>query len=151
MILGIDASNNCTPIANALAKAGRAFVCRYYANFGKKRLTHSEAQALSQAGLQIVTVWEDGSPTKATYFSYAKGVDDGTSAYHDGVSLGQPSGSAIYFAVDFDPTPSDISGVIADYFRGVADGFKAIADGNPQYQIGVYGSGLTCSTLCQQQ
>ena len=144
---GIDASANCMPIRKTLLKSGRTFVCRYYANSGTKRLTTKEARTLSKAGLRIVTVWEDGRPTKASYFSYAKGVDDGTSAYHDALSLNQTAGSVIYFAVDFDPSPADVSGVIADYFRGLADGFNAITQAQPQYIIGVYGSGATCSAL----
>jgi hypothetical protein len=144
---GIDASANCISIAKTLLKSGRSFVCRYYANFGSKRLTTTEARTLSQAGLRIVTVWEDGRPTDASYFSFAKGVDDGTSAYHDALLLNQPEGSVIYFAVDFDPRPDDISGVVADYFRGLADGFDTIGQGQPQYIIGVYGSGATCLAL----
>jgi hypothetical protein len=148
--LGIDASTNCAPIAGTLKSSGRSFVCRYYANSGGKRLTVKEARTLSQAGLKIVVVWEDKSPTKAAYFSRAKGVDDGTSAYHDAQLLGQPADSTIYFAVDFDASKAEVAGVISDYFRGIADGFNAISQNAPAYQVGVYGSGLTCSTILNQ-
>lgn len=147
---GVDASVSCAPIAGRLKSSGRSFVCRYYANSGKKRLTANEAKVLSSAGLRVVAVWEDGYPTKAAYFSYAKGVDDGSSAYHDAISLGQPSGSAIYFAVDFDASEAEVTGVISDYFRGIAAGFAAISQGAPVYLIGVYGSGLTCSSIRTQ-
>jgi len=147
---GVDASTNCASIAGQLQASGRKFICRYYANSGKKRLRADEAKILSAAGLTIVVVWEDGFPTSAGYFSHAKGVDDGTSAYHDALSLGQPKGSAIYFAVDFDAPATDITGVISDYFRGIADGFSTISQGNPNYLIGVYGSGSTCSSLLDQ-
>jgi hypothetical protein len=147
---GVDAYAGCAPIAGLLKSSGRSFVCRYYANSSRKRLTVSEAKVLSSAGLKVVTVWEDGYPTKAAYFSYAKGVDDGASAYHDAMSLGQPNGSAIYFAVDFDATAAEITGVISDYFRGIADGFATISRGAPGYLIGVYGSGLTCSSILTQ-
>jgi len=147
---GVDASRNCASIAGQLQASGRKFICRYYANSGKKRLTADEAKILSAAGLTIVVVWEDGFPTKAAYFSRAKGVDDGTSAYHDALSLSQPKGSAIYFAVDFDAPSTDIAAVISEYFRGIADGFSTISQGNPNYRIGVYGSGSTCSSLLNQ-
>jgi len=150
LISGVDASVSCTPIATRLQSTGRRFVCRYYANSGRKCLTAEEAKVLSKAGLRIVVVWEDGRPTKAAYFSYAKGVDDGTSAYHDAMSLGQPPGTAIYFAVDYDSSQDEIAGVISDYFRGIADGFSTISQGSPGYVIGVYGSGLTCSSVLGQ-
>lgn len=148
MANGIDASVNCTVKAFDLQANGIEFVCRYYANSGKKILSRSEALALSQAGLNIVVVWEDGYPTKGSYFSYAKGVDDGSSAYHDALVIGQPIDSPIYFAVDYDASPADVSGGICDYFRGVATGFAASGGTDEQtHPIGVYGSGATCSFL----
>jgi len=80
MITGVDASRDCSSIAQTLASEGRQFVCRYYANSGKKRLSLGELQALSGSGLKVCAVWEDGNPTRPSYFSYTKGVDDGTSA-----------------------------------------------------------------------
>lgn len=147
MQTGVDASANCSSIAAKLKASGRTFVCRYYANSGKKRLTVSEARELSSAGLMIVVVWEDGFPTKASYFSRLKGIDDATSAYHDAVTLGQTRNSVIYFAVDYDASEIDLKGVVSDYFQGVAEGFKAIANGAPDYRVGVYGSGLTCNSI----
>jgi len=127
---------------------GYDFVARYYAQSGAKRLTAGEAQALSAAGLRIVAVWESGTPTATDYFSHARGVDDGTSAYHAAMLLGQPAGSSIYFAVDYDASMAAIAGAVADYFRGVADGFVAIAGSQAAaYAIGAYGSGATCSWL----
>lgn len=147
MANGIDASVNCTEKASELQASGIEFVCRYYANSGKKVLSRAEALGLNQAGLNIVVVWEDGYPTKASYFSYAKGVDDGSSAYHDALLIGHPIESPIYFAVDYDASSADVSGGICDYFRGVAAGFAASGGGAPSHPIGVYGSGATCSFL----
>jgi hypothetical protein len=147
MARGFDTSTDCSTVAVEVAKAGVSFVGRYYANSGKKRLRQAEAYALRAAGLKIVTVWEDGSPTRAGYFSYAKGVDDSTSAYHDALLLGQPKGSAIYFAVDFDASQFEVAGVLNDYFRGIAAGFMAASSGNPEHPVGVYGSGATCAWM----
>src|SRR5258708_2487214 len=122
MITGIDASRDCSSIAQTLASEGRQFVCRYYANSGKKRLTIGELQALCSSGLKVVVVWEDGNPTSPGYFSYTKGVDDGTSAYNDALQIGQPAGSPIYFAVDYDASDKDLAGVINDYFKGIVQG-----------------------------
>ena len=151
MPTGIDASTNCGAAAACLKAAGHDFVARYYANRGKKVLTAEEAGQLNAAGLKLVVVWEDGSPTSADYFSYSKGVDDSTSAFHDAMQLGQPIQSPIYFAVDFDAKQVQITGSIADYFRGIADGFNTAAAGGPAHPIGVYGSGATCSWLLARQ
>lgn len=144
---GIDSSANCAAAATCLKNAGYEFVARYYANSGRKVLTAAEAQQLLHVGLQLVAIWEDGLPKTVGYFSYSKGVDDGTSAFHDAMRLGQPLNSPIYFAVDYDASPDHIAGSIADYFRGIADGFKTIGAGGPVHPIGVYGSGATCSWL----
>lgn len=147
MAKGVDASVPCTAALACFKQNGIEFVGRYYANHGSKVLTLAEAQAISGAGLRIVAVWEDGSPTQASYFSYAKGVDDGTSAYHDAQSLGQPVASPIYFAVDYDASSADISGPVNDYFRGIQAGFQAAAAGGPVHPVGVYGSGAVCQFM----
>jgi hypothetical protein len=151
MALGIDASISCLAVVKDLKGTGIEFVARYYANAGEKALSKAEAVALSSAGLKIVAIWEDGFPTKGSYFSYAKGVDDGTSAFHDAMSLGQPIRSPIYFAVDYDAELTEICGCIADYFAGVRAGFAAIAAGNTVHPVGVYASGATCSWLLARE
>jgi hypothetical protein len=142
--MGVDASTACTSIADALVSAGVTFVGRYYANHGKKRLSATEYQALRDAGLKVVSVWEDGRPTSASYFSFAKGVDDGSSAYHDALSIGQPVHTPIYFSIDYDASDADLAGGINDYLKGVTAGLKTAANGNDDHVVGVYGSGATC-------
>src|SRR5262249_49557316 len=75
------------------------------------------------------------------------GVDEGTSAYRQAMQTHQPSGTPIYFTVDFDCSTAAIAGAVNDYFRGIADGFSTISGGRPAYEVGVYGSGDTCSWL----
>lgn len=82
MARGLDTNKDCSSVAEEIALAGVQFVGRYYANSGKKRLNQTEAHALQATGLKIVAIWEDSSPTNPSYFSYPKGVDDSTSAYH---------------------------------------------------------------------
>jgi hypothetical protein len=79
------------------------------------------------------------------YFCYASGSLDGEYACDYGEKvIGQPSGSAIYFAIDFDASKKSIKNNVIPYFKGVID--KISAAGSP-YRIGVYGSGRTCQTL----
>src|SRR5258708_32662570 len=147
MAKGFDTTANCAGVAAQLKAAGYDFVGRYYAHTGSKRLSAAEAKAGSGAGLQLVTVWE-AAPTTTRYFSRARGIDEGTSAYHAALLGGQPAGSAIYFAVDYDAPQAAIAGAIADYFRGIGDVFAAIAGNTaPAYRIGVYGSRASCSAM----
>jgi hypothetical protein len=149
MSKGFDANVDLTRFASCLRSAGYDFVCRYYnINNPHKNLTLGEVHSLSAAGLSIVAVWENGFPDHAPYFSHAKGVFDGTSAYHFAhENIGQSVDTPIYFAVDFDASQKDVNGVITTYFQGIIDAFNTISGQQPVYQIGVYGSGLTCSSL----
>ncbi len=143
---GLDTMTNCTSKAISIRSAGYDFVCRYYnTNNKSKNLTLTEAQALSNAGLYIVSIWENGYPTSASYFSKSKGLSDGATAYaYAKNTIGQPSSSVIYFAVDYDASTSDISGVITDYFIGVCEAFKSAGG---IYGIGAYGSGAVCEYI----
>jgi N-acetyl-anhydromuramyl-L-alanine amidase AmpD len=121
---------------------GITFVQRYLRN-----LSRAEALALSNAGLQIVSCYEVGSPTSAAYFTRAQGQRDGRAGFTQAQAIGQPAGTPIYFAVDFDPGNSQ-RGVILDYVQGVQEGCaQYLADMDAQnntgvvYDIGVYGSG----------
>jgi len=145
---GIDCALDCTKRAAAIKALNATFVGRYYRLPGSKwaPLTGAEAKALSKAGLKIVALWESRSDV-LDHFSHAAGVDEGTSAYRQAMNAGQPAGTPIYFAVDFDCPTNGIAGAVNDYFRGVADGFNTIGAGQPAYSVGVYGSGNTCAWL----
>ena len=146
---GFDSNVDLTRFGAALKNSNYSFVGRYYnQNNPSKNLTLSEAHFLSNLGLSIVAVWENGFPTSAAYFSHAKGVADGTAAYaYANHQITQPPNTPIYFAVDYDASAADVNGPVMQYFQGIRDGFNAISQNNPVYQIGGYGSGLVCSTL----
>jgi hypothetical protein len=144
---GLDTTIELTRHAAALKAQGYDFALRYYSNNASKNLSLGEARALSGAGLQIGVVWET-SGTHAGFFTRAQGLADGAQAFRMAKeSIGQPFGSAIYFAVDYDPTQADLDGVISNYFTGVHAALYVANEGEPSYRVGVYGSGLCCGTL----
>lgn len=147
MTRGIDLPTDAGRVIAAIRGANLDFVARYYRSPTSHwpSLSASEAQLLS-AGLKIVAVWESAS-THASYFSRLSGVNDSTSAYHQAQTIGQPAGSAIYFAVDYDASGTDIVGPINEYFRGIAAGFAAARGDGPGCKVGVYGSGAVCQAL----
>ena len=68
-------------------------------------------------------------------------------AYQQARAVGQPNGSAIYFAVDYNAPERDIVGAVQQYFRGVRAALAAAGGGSPPYRVGVYGSGAVCTYM----
>jgi hypothetical protein len=139
-IPGMDASVDCSAFASCIANAGMKFVVRYYSKFVHKSITGHEAVALSQADLQVAVVYED-SNDHINFFSTELGNENGTKALSLAAQIGQPAGSAIYFAVDFDPNAHQVLGPVSDYFRALSQTLST------RYAVGVYGSGLTCRLI----
>jgi hypothetical protein len=123
-------------------KKGYTFVGRYYTHAGSvKLLTKQDAENISRAGLQIAAVFET-DPTNAGYFSYDKGKNDLLEAAVRAVDVGQPNGTAIHFAVDYDAGTAEFP-TIGNYFKGICDEMKnfTLNDKNKRsWKIGVYGS-----------
>jgi hypothetical protein len=145
----VDVSHVCGSSAPALAAAGVQTVIRYYSRDTarkSKRLSHEEAAQHGLAGLRIGVVHEGRFGNQFGNFDYPTGLADAAYA-HDYArdEIGQPAGSTIYFAVDFDATKSQIKDRILPYFRGIADAFAAA--GTPPYEVGVYGSGAVCRAV----
>jgi hypothetical protein len=143
IVSGVDSSSACTSSSIAcLQSSGITFVGRYYSRTTKiegKKLTAGEAKLITEAGLQLVAVYEDG-PTSYSYFSASRGAADAAGAAQQAAAIGQPVGSAIYFTVDYDAAASEISGNITAYFN-------AIAGSLGDYEVGVYGSGSVCAAI----
>jgi hypothetical protein len=143
---GISTNRRLTSLGGCVRAAGHTFVCRYYSRTTKqpqKVLTRDEALALTAADVQIVAVYED-APLNPAYFSRQRGRADAVGAVDLARAVGQPAGSALYFAVDYDATADATTGAITEYFRGVQEGLASRA---ASYVIGVYGSGRVCARI----
>lgn len=144
---GIGVADNARPYLaciHGLTEQGRGitFVQRYLRN-----LTVPEVTALSLAGLQIVSCYEENQPDPpVTHFTQAQGQHDGRRAFTQAQALDQPAGTPIYFAIDTDPDTRQRQ-VILDYVQGIREGCaQYLADmqarglDGPVYDIGIYGS-----------
>lgn len=145
MSKGIDTTENCTNHTAAIKAAGYTFVGRYYSQqfatpHSWKDLSLREASALSDAGLYIVSVYED-NPTSAAYFSAERGTADAQRAVVQAKACGQPRGTPIYFSVDYDAARADTD-ALRRYFSMASVGTYASG-----YAIGVYGSGFVCDII----
>jgi hypothetical protein len=140
----IDVAEDVTSKLSQLKEAGVTAIIRYDDRFPSgswKQIHDSEVRAIKDAKMQLGIVYEDAGATAST-FTDANGFAAAAYSRKMAAQRGQPAGSAIYFAVDFDPSQSDITHRMIPYFQGVA---RAM-DGSG-LQIGVYGSGLACKTL----
>ncbi len=130
--------------ARVLKLNNQDFVVRYYANKENiyeenydKILTSTEVTAIHNQGLKIVSIYEDGGER----FSTERGTSDATEALRLATTFKQPSGSAIYFAVESDYSDQTI--LIQDYFKAVYEAFRN--DG--RYKVGVYGLAKVCKSI----
>lgn len=146
MLTGLSTNRWCTAAAPCLAGEGRQFVVRYYSRTTRKPekvLRRAEALQIAAAGLDLAVVYQDNGREEDDFGS-ARGTLDARSALEQAAQLGQPPGSAIYFAVDADFSKKQIQSFVLPYFEAVQEVFNQ--DGH-RYAIGVYGSGLSCRLL----
>lgn len=136
-------------VVNELAGAQVEFVARYYRDPASRwpPLSPGEAQRLSSLGLKIVAVYEYHKP-RPEHFTYEGGYNDALTAYSEAKAVGQPAGSAIYFAADFHARYYEVASVV-DYFRGVHAALAAAGGGRENYAVGVYGSAPVCNAVKQ--
>ena len=127
-------------------------VVRYYdfnhsVDLPEKRLLLPEAQEISQAGMDLLVI-ANSNAKKVGELSRRLGMKEGMrAAYYAKTGIGQPEGSAIYFAVDFDVTEEEVEKYMAPYFEGIQQAFREMGEGPLPYQIGAFGSGLVVQSL----
>ena len=124
----------------AAKAAGMQFILHYYGGSKGKDLTAASAIATSDLDMWCGAVFEAGGD-QASYFSGSQGVIDATEAIAQATAVGQPKGSAIYFAVDFGPLPADMADITA-YFGAVASRVHTAG-----YKMGAYACGSVLVAL----
>lgn len=114
------------PGGAALHAAGKQFAARYLSHDATKNLTRTEANDLAAHGIWSVVVWETTAQRAGA--GRAAGIADAQEAARQATAAGMPGGRPIYFAVDYDATPSAVDA----YFQGVGSVLGAA-------RVGVYG------------
>lgn len=147
----IDVAGDVSDFADDIARKGVKTVIRYYNHRNSrklptKRLEKEEAQVLADAGLSLMVVFQQrgGSQGHIEDLDAQSGRLDGARAVELARGLGQPAGSAIYFAVDHDYFRSGDLRRIAPYFEAVK------AELGADYRVGVYGSGTIGRTMAER-
>lgn len=136
----IDTNDNVSGKIPLLVQKNVTAVGRYYSSSSGKRIAPGEASAIAAAGLQLFVVFEDkGDPP----LGGTAGSTDAQLALEQAEAIGQPAGSAIYFAMEHLPngyTSNDLPGVKA-YFEQVRAAFEG------KYKVGVYSDGVVCDAM----
>jgi hypothetical protein len=146
----IDTNMDCTHKLAELKSLGIETVIRYDNRLnphGEKQIKPAEARAIAAAGLRLGIVYE-GAGDQPGQFSEGTGYLDAKYSREQAAERGQPDGSAVYFAVDFDANQFQIKRDVIPYFEGVR---KALTEANnfPKLRAGVYGSGLSCRSVLE--
>ena len=156
--MGADAhdANGFSAAAGTFASQGYKFVAQYIDQFsdantaGSPSLTPAQVQQETSAGLSIVSIFQtNGMSSSAgngyqTYFTTQQGASDGAEALSSAKTLGQPPGSTIYFAMDFDPAAFGAAGSEKQLLTQVQTYLTAVSKAlGGAYSIGVYGAGDT--------
>lgn len=116
-----------------LQSLGCTFISRYTSE-QSWALTLAEAQALSAAGIDIVSNYEHYTTDVGGGFN--QGVTNANTALRVATACGMPAGRPIYFSVDEDVSVSACTA----YFQGVVSVLGAA-------RTGVYGSTAVCEGL----
>ena len=151
--LGDDADGIDATLA-AIRESGDdiRFIGRYYCRdkdgTSKKLLRRNEAEKIHAAGFKIFSIYQDAN-NNASCFAINEAEKDANAAYNKAHDAGQKDGTPIYFAVDFDPTATEIRDVIVPYFRRIKEIFETTYSN--RYTVGVYGSGAVCQKIKQEQ
>ena len=149
---GMMAADTSAPVTAAFLKKMREVgvhtIIRYFDHKDEtlpgKTLTFEERMQISQAGFHILVVFQHWGQRISTFRDHKRGKADAIRALTLAHDVGQPVGSAIYFAVD-GPWSSDKD--IADITRYFTDVRRTVSARGNLYRVGVYGSGQVCSTI----
>ncbi|GED03213.1 glycoside hydrolase domain-containing protein [Bacillus atrophaeus] len=138
--------------AQTLRNNGYKIVGRYLtgnvrtsSGLASKALTAKELSTIFDAGLRVFPIYQDGG-YESSYFVKDQGTRDAYSAASAARRLGFPSGTTIYFAVDFDAYDYEVTDKIIPYFQEIKSAFAKMQTFStaPKYEIGVYGPRNIC-------
>lgn len=111
-----------------------------------KCLEFTEASEIIASGGSVFPIFETGGYT-ISHFTRVRGAEVAEEASNAAWDYRIPSGTTIYFAVDFDASVSETVSAIVPYFEGVADYLRS---GPDLYRPGVYAPRAVCSALAER-
>lgn len=151
---------DCSTVLNRqqaldIKKAGYTHVGRYLTgsvgnDFIPKFLTKDEIKYITEAGLNVFLIYQDGGYYSEYFQNRIQGSEDARIAIEAARKIGAPSGSIIYFAVDFDCYGDEVVENIIPYFWSIKQVFYSSE--NPKgYQIGIYAPRQVCTIITNRE
>ncbi len=149
---GMMAADTSQPVTNAFLKKMREVgvhtIIRYFDHKNEtlpgKTLTFDERMQIAEAGFNILVVFQHWGQRISTFRDRTRGKSDAVRALGLAHDVGQPVGSAIFFAVD---GPWSNAKDMADITRYFTDVRRTVARHGNLYRVGVYGSGKVCGAI----
>jgi len=129
--------------AKAIKAAGYKVVGRYITGGTNKILTASEIAVIFSNGLKFFPIFQEFN-NELSYFDEDQGKRQGALANSAALNLGLPTGSVIYFPVDYDAMAHEVNSNIIPFFRGVNEILVGLGN---KYSVGIYGSRNICSMV----
>lgn len=126
-----------------LKNNGYKIVGRYLTGGDFKQLRYGEPERILNTGLTFFPIFQE-SGTDLTYFTSTRGKRDAKNAVRAARKHGIPANTIIYFAVDTDPTDSQISTYILPYFKSISENIGI------SYKIGIYGTRNVCTQVMDE-
>ena len=125
-----------------LKSNGYQIVGRYLTG-SSKGLKEDEPQRIIDNGLSFFPIFQETLFTDTiSKYNYTLGVSDANTATNKAHWLGIPENNVIYYAIDFDPTDSEIETYVVPYF-------EAIYANKGSYKVGVYGTRNVCNQIME--
>lgn len=149
---GVMAADTSQPVTSSFLKkmeeVGVHTIIRYFDHKNEtipgKTLTFDERMHIAEAGFHILVVFQHWGQRISTFRDHTRGKSDAVRALTLAHDVGQPVGSAIYFAVD---GPWSNAKDMADITRYFTDVRRTVTEKGNLYRVGVYGSGQVCSAI----
>lgn len=134
-----------------IKNAGYTHVGRYLTgSVGKehtpKYLTSTEVKNIENAGLSVFPIYQDGGYELNYFKDPSQGSVDAQTAILAAERIGIPSGTTIYFAVDFDCYSYQIDTFIIPYFEQIHMIFFSSTN-DKNYKVGIYAPRYVCTKV----
>ncbi|WP_281518155.1 glycoside hydrolase domain-containing protein [Thomasclavelia cocleata] len=146
---------DCSNVLNAqqaldLKAAGYQVVGRYLTGTvggsTRKFITFEEIKNIKNAGLRVFPIYQDGGYKLQYFQDLRQGIVDAHTAIAAAKRIGIPSGTTIYFAVDFDCYGFQMISFIVPYFRKLKMIFNSLTN-TKNYKIGIYAPRYICTYI----
>ena len=142
---GADCVTTITPERlTTLRNAGYTHFGRYLTNTPDQRLDkcikNGELERIFLSGGRVFPIFQTGGG-QIEHFTYKRGEEVGEEAAIAAWAYGIPNDAVIYFSVDFDALPQQVTNAVIPYFQGV---HQRLGRTGRSYRVGVYGARDVC-------